>query len=549
MAKEVLEMEVKSNIGDVSKGIDKAAKSTKKLAKETEKVEGATGNAKRGFRGLGMAVKGFGLALKAAGIGLVISAFVALKEAVSRNQTVMDGMNTILSTISITFNQVVDVVVSVAQWVGKSTDRFNGLAKVLNGVITIAFTSIKLQFYGWKFALQEVLLAWEKSPLGGGDLSKIEELRQNVQDTRQDLIDVGLAAVQAGKDIFYNIADAAGEIGDIYTKVSDGISTISIKANKELAESTVSATRSAMFAQAEFSKLNAQKLKEAEEQRQIRDDETKTFAERIEANKKLKVVLEEQQTLQRAQIQIGISAAALALQQNDNDENRLALMAAQNAEYELEETIVGQISEQKTNQVGLEKELAEAQKEIRAEGLVGLKQELQELEDAYALKLDLARKSAMDTTAITKQYEKQKSDLVKDNLNEQLSAYSGLAGALSGLAGDNKALAIAAAVMDTYAGANKAFAQAGPAGFATGAAIIAAGLANVQKIMAVDVGSGGGGGGSVGAAPQAPAPQMMSGAFDISGGVAPEATKAYVVTDEMSNSQNQLANIRRRATI
>ena len=42
---------------------------------------------------------------------------------------------------------------------------------------------------------------------------------------------------------------------------------------------------------------------------------------------------------------------------------------------------------------------------------------------------------------------------------------------------------------------------------------------------------------------------MMSGAFDISGGEAPEPTRAYVVTDEMSNSQNQLANIRRRATI
>jgi len=55
--------------------------------------------------------------------------------------------------------------------------------------------------------------------------------------------------------------------------------------------------------------------------------------------------------------------------------------------------------------------------------------------------------------------------------------------------------------------------------------------------------TGGGGGGGT------PAPQMMSGAFDISGGVAPEATKAYVVTDEMSSSQNQLANIRRRATI
>ena len=42
---------------------------------------------------------------------------------------------------------------------------------------------------------------------------------------------------------------------------------------------------------------------------------------------------------------------------------------------------------------------------------------------------------------------------------------------------------------------------------------------------------------------------MMSGAFDISGGIKPEPVKAYVVTDEMTSSQDQLANIRRRATI
>lgn len=59
--------------------------------------------------------------------------------------------------------------------------------------------------------------------------------------------------------------------------------------------------------------------------------------------------------------------------------------------------------------------------------------------------------------------------------------------------------------------------------------------------------AGGGGGGS--AAPSTPAPQMMSGAFELGGGVAPEPVKAFVVTDEMSNSQNQLANIRRTATI
>ena len=75
------------------------------------------------------------------------------------------------------------------------------------------------------------------------------------------------------------------------------------------------------------------------------------------------------------------------------------------------------------------------------------------------------------------------------------------------------------------------------------------GAAALSTIMSTNPKGGGsmpapstGGGGT-------PAPQMMSGAFDISGGVAPEATKAFVVTDEMSNSQNQLANIRRRATI
>tara|TARA_R110001632_G_scaffold30808_1_gene80812 strand:- start:285 stop:2030 length:1746 start_codon:yes stop_codon:yes gene_type:complete len=60
---------------------------------------------------------------------------------------------------------------------------------------------------------------------------------------------------------------------------------------------------------------------------------------------------------------------------------------------------------------------------------------------------------------------------------------------------------------------------------------------------------GGGGGGGASAATQTPAPQMMSGAFDLSGGVAPDPVQAFVVTDAMTNSQNQLANIRRRATI
>ena len=82
--------------------------------------------------------------------------------------------------------------------------------------------------------------------------------------------------------------------------------------------------------------------------------------------------------------------------------------------------------------------------------------------------------------------------------------------------------------------------------------VLASGLANVRRIFAVNVGGGGGGGGgSIGATAtaQAPAPQLMSGAFDLSGVEAPEPVQAFVVTDDMTNSQDKLALIRRRATI
>jgi hypothetical protein len=89
------------------------------------------------------------------------------------------------------------------------------------------------------------------------------------------------------------------------------------------------------------------------------------------------------------------------------------------------------------------------------------------------------------------------------------------------------------------------FIQAGLAG-----AFSAVQLAKIQSGgKAESGGSGGGGGGTIAPTNATPAPQMMSGAFQLGGGVEPEPVKAFVVTDELTNSQDQLANIRRRATI
>ena len=510
MEKEVLEMEVKSNIGDVAKDTDKLTKSSEKASKGVGKI--------------GTAFKGMGTAIKAAGIGLVVALLAKLMEVFSKNQKVLDVFNTAMTALSIAFNDLFGFLENnVGAVVGYFKDLFtNPVEKVkeLGDAIKEGFID------RFEQALEVLgLVAKSFGQLIKGEFS---EAFDTIKEAGKETVDV-----------FTGVDDSFDKVADTIVKYT----TETLKQADAITQTAKAADRAAV----QFAMLNAQYLKDAEVQRQIRDDETKTFAERIEANNKLNDILGEQQELQREQVQIGIDAAQQQYDINASEENFIALQEAKVAMLELEETITGQLSEQKTNAVALEKELLETQNEVRAEGLSGLQRELQELQTAYELKKEMARKSGMDTTAIEKEFNKQKSLLIQENVNSQLEAFSGLAGALSSLAGENKALAIASAVIDTYVGANKAFAQGGVAGFATGAAVIAAGLNNVRTIMQTDVPNSGGGGTTAPAAP--PAPQMMSGAFELSGGVAPEPTRAYVVTDEMTNSQNQLANIRRRATI
>ena len=90
MAKEIIEAEVKSNIGEV--------------AKETEQLADATKDAEKGFKGIGSTIKGMGTALKAAGIGLVVGLFAKLMDVFRQNQKVVDIFNTAMEFLSLTFN-------------------------------------------------------------------------------------------------------------------------------------------------------------------------------------------------------------------------------------------------------------------------------------------------------------------------------------------------------------------------------------------------------------------------------------------------------------
>ena len=512
MAKEVLEMEIKSN--------------TKGVTKDVEKLDQATNKASGGFGGIGKAIKGVGTAIKAAGIGLVVGLLAKLMEVLSKNQKVLDFFNTGMTALSIAFN-----------------DLFSYIENNL-GAITGFFKEI------FENPVEKI------TELGNA-------IKQGIIDRFNQALEVmGLVAKSFGQlikgefsEAFDTIKQAGKETVDVFTGVDDSYEKVAetitnyTKKVVEQAVAITNTTKAAGRAAVEFAKLNAQYLKDAEVQRQIRDDETKTFQERIEANKELDKILAEQQKAQKAQIQLQIDAAQAQFDINGSEENFIALQEQKVAMLELEETITGQLSEQKTNAVSLEKELLEAQNQVRAEGMTGIERELEELRISYEEKKKMAIKAGMDTTAIDKQFAKQKADIAREQVNAQLEAFSGLAGGLQALAGESKELAIAQAIIDTYVGANKAFAQGGTLGFVSAAAVIASGLANVKTIMQQDVGGGGGGGGASAGGAATPAPQMMSGAFELGGGIAPEPVKAFVVTDEMTNSQDQLANIRRRATI
>jgi hypothetical protein len=191
--------------------------------------------------------------------------------------------------------------------------------------------------------------------------------------------------------------------------------------------------------------------------------------------------------------------------------------------------------------------------------------------------LELETNLASEIAAVQEKYGKEEIENEKAVLeaklairNAEIDNLQAGIGLVKTLAGENKAILAAAVVAENAAGIAKTITNTVAANAKAvavspltagqpwvGINSISAGIGIASSIAATAKAlSQLGGGGAPPPPPDTttptsttPAPQMMSGAFQLGGGVKPEPMKAFVVTDEMSNSQSQLANIRRRATI
>ena len=587
MAQEEVVLKLTAEIGNLKKELETVKKGVESIGDSAKKTEKSTGALRKG-------ISGIGLALKAAGIGIALKAFQFLTEALQRNQKIADALSIAFETISIVFNEVSNVLVGVYENVSKSTENFDALGKVLGGALTLVFTPLKLAFFGIKLGIQQAMLAWEDSFFGGGDEGKIAELRADIQETKNDLTDVAVAAVDAGKDIVTNFVEAATEIGDIGTQVVDGIKEISISAAIETATTTKQLQNQTLLAQSQIKGLVEENDRLAETQRQIRDNENATFEERIAANNKLEEILLKQKEDMLALADIAIASAQADLDALDNIENRVALQDAINEKKGIEAQITGFLSEQMTNAVSLENERLEVATQINAEMMSERQKEIEDVRQHYAEQIKLAKKAGIDTTKL----EKQKADAIMKIRTAQLMADMDLTAAtLGGIAsafGEHtaayKAIKTVETTISTFTSAQKAFESAAAIPIVgaflapiAAASAISVGLQNIAKINSTQVpemasgglvgGMGTGSSDSVNArlsrgesVINARSTRMFtpllsqineagggrafdSGLDTSANGMTTGVVKAFVVTDDITNSQDKLTKIRRKATI
>ncbi len=339
------------------KGQEEAQKQQIALNKDVADIGKSAKKGEKGIKSLTKGIKGIGLAFKAAGVGLILDAFNLFKEVLGENQEIADAFTGAFEGVKIVFNQTIGVVIDFAKEISNSTGKFESLKKVGQSILKLVLTPFKLQFNNIKLALKTVQLAWEDSFLGGKDPEKIKELKQGISDTKDEIKKIATEAIQAGKDLVDNVGGAIDEVGDAASKVLNDLKKIDVQASLEAGKAAVRARNEAKIAEANLELLIAKLENQAEKQRQIRDDETKSITERKKANSDLIKLLEEQGKAAVKLAEIKLKSARID-SENDpkNIEKRTELTKALAFVESERERTTSQLSEALVNKNSLEKE-------------------------------------------------------------------------------------------------------------------------------------------------------------------------------------------------
>tara|TARA_R110000822_G_scaffold85329_2_gene199816 strand:- start:138 stop:1805 length:1668 start_codon:yes stop_codon:yes gene_type:complete len=550
----VIEAEVKSNVGQVSKDAGGAASQFKVMGVSLQGV-------KAGFISAATSAKAMFGSIKAGLISTGIGAFVVL----------IGSLLTFLTKTKVGAELLKTAFAGVGAAIAVLTDRISAIG----GAIVKIFSG------DFKGAVQDV----KGAMVGIGDeMSREVKLAIELEQTFQRIADaergLNLERAQANKIIMKARLDAEDETKSLEERIAAlqkanteelKITAKSLAIQKEKVLATIAEKGLGESLADDLDKINQEKIK-------LLDMETASFSMQKRLTTGIETLKVEAATAQKSREKEAadkrrerekirtdaIKAEAKLLQEKVDEEKRQI--------QELIDLETERVNKLTIDAAALLDEFNNSQLEAQyqeqnaiyekynaiIEGKIALNESVVELEEAQQSEIfkidEKYRKLGLAADEKAKKKQKAIDDEVTrakiDSVTMGFSVATSLAKEGSAAA---KGIAVAQTIFNTQQGIMKALADVPyPMNIVQSALTGIMGAASIAKILSTNPeggGAGGGGGGASmsGAAP--PAPQMMSGAFDLGGGIAPEATKAFVVTDEMSSSQAQLANIRRQATI
>ena len=528
---------LKLDYQEAAKNLDEFQKEYSKLEKQVQDQNNATSksikNIEKSSSSAAKGIEGIGTALKAVGIGLAIAAFTKLTEVFNQNQKVTDFFSATFETLSIAFNDFF-------KFLDKNISTASGFIDKIFGNEVIQKIAEFSRLIGVKLVTRIKNLIQGIGGLGSavakvfsGDFLGAYETATSAVNNLGDAL---LGNVQETAQMDKAISDVTGKISNY------------VKSTIDAAKSTVELNKQAEVAAVINQGLIEKYDRQAEQLRQIRDDETKTFEERIAANEELGRVLDEQSEKMLENVDITIAAAQAEYDKNKNQENYIALLEAQNEREAVLAQIEGFRSEQLINRISLERELDDVKKEAQ-------EKEAERINDALNEELEKRATAADKAKKIAEDQERFKQEVLADGL-------SGVVALVGQDSKFGKGIAIASAIRDTYVGANKALAQGGIFGAVGAASIIAAGIANVKAITATDdptppsYASGSTGGRGAMSAIPAQVPDFnvvgIGGANQLANAIAGQQAKpqrAYVVSNDVTTAQGLERNIVEGASI
>ena len=541
-------MEVKSNIGEVTKDTKELTNEASNAAGEFTVMGVSLNGVKKGFASAAVTAKGMFGSIKAGLIstgfgaflvlvGSLVSYFTNTKKGAEMLERAMSGLGAVVKVLTNLFSSVGETMVNAFNnpkqaiedlWEGIKTNLMNRLEGLVSGFQAVG-----------KIIKGVFTMDWEA-------------VAEGAKEYGQAIIQISTGYdTQSQKEFLDNINSINEALGKAYSAEVE----------------RTAALQKLTDAQRDLNVETAQSIAFIEKQKLVAEDITKSYAEREKAATK---AFAREKELETERISLSEDAVRLEKERHKllgkdgvmaEDLDRLA---------DLEITLANVRQESAGRQISLQNFLNGLRQTEAAEIEAQRVKEQEDEDAAFDKKIEdnnkwneeqqksralniAADKKAADEK---KKIENAKMSMQVDMANQGLQILASAAGEGTALA---KAAAIAQATISGVQGVQNAFTSANAnigatAGTFGAYPVTMAALAGTFAAMNIaKIASGGGGGVTPPSTPtpsiQTPSPQMMSGAFDISGGVAPEAMKAFVVTDEMSNSQNQLANIRRRATI